>query len=334
MLLILLMLFQSVFADDNWADTLEQNIEAETQEETHSSQLNLSASFDAAYASEGRIAQGFSIPALRVSLFGDLREDTHYRLSLSQTREYSSALVPQILPSEAYVEREISSWLSAKFGMFPATLNPLWSLHLTESWIPESLNLHQRTLLRNDIGVETLARLFDTVDITIGYVNGNGLFGLNTNNSRAVVSSLTVNIPIGEIATRIGASGFYATQSTVRSVNFKSNWTGNVFLALDCQEFHLQGDLLMGEFQDSNRIIKPVGGALVGRIPIWENWGLYGRFDRIVGDPIENLEITTFQGGITLTNSPDLDTFLYFENRFTYPGIAENSFHARLRLIL
>lgn len=115
---------------DELANSLLDDVERE--------QLAVSARFDLAFLTGNSVTQGFSLPSLRVSIYGDVTSILSYRVSVGQTREFTSALLPQLIPVEAYMDlgssdtRSKESRFSIRVGMFTPSQNPFWTPDLSD----------------------------------------------------------------------------------------------------------------------------------------------------------------------------------------------------------
>ncbi len=223
-----------------------------TTKEAQTASLSVHARFDAAYSGGEPTVQGFSIPHFYLGVDGVANPSMTYRLSIGPSREFSSTLIPQMVPTEAFFKitsvavSEISEKpsLGVQLGMFSPALNPWWTPDLGDLWIPEFFVGQRQLLLTRDIGVELSANpIPDRLQVTAGFFNGNGVFGFNTNNSRAVTLFTRFQVPIGEWRLSVGGGGFNFIQGSAGSTNYRSHWIANPFINAEWEPMSLSATI-------------------------------------------------------------------------------------------
>ena len=262
--------------------------------------VELSARVDSLYSSNNVLAQGFSIPSLRLTAGGELFENLDFQLSAGQSREYTSLLLPQLIPSEAFIrwgEGE-DSLVRFRAGMFNPIFSPSWTPDLSYLSLPDYHETHKRILLNRDIGAEITLRPFEeTFELTLGFFNGNGILAMNTNDSKAVTVSGNLNLPIGSAKLSLGGSGYLLNQSSQGRGNFKANWVTDAFVALESESFALTLDGFTGRFEDNSRIVFVNGGAGFLKIHFMGCLFLFARLESLDQDPIDFSPITHYDFG-------------------------------------
>lgn len=325
-LIILFLISRSVFSAEEKVEELtpvpepvesiqETVIEKNIEESEKPSTLSVSARFDTNYSGGGSVHQGFSIPSARISVEGIAGRDIQYRFSAGQTREYSTALLPQLLPTEAYFSLHQAS-LSLKVGLFSPQFNPWWTPDLSEVNFPDYHETQKALYLSREMGVELQYSFVpDSLQVSIGYVNGSGVFTLNTNNAKAGVASIQSKIPLGEHSLRLGTSGYIFSQSTSGAINYRSNslWTVYAEVSLLPVLFRVEG--FLSHFEDSTKIILPEGGACSLHFKFGKGLSLFGRYEYASNSPISLGRIQHLEGGPILSFSKQLDGY------FTYSSL-------------
>jgi len=297
---------------------------------------------DTLYALNGVIDQGFSIPMLRVIASGSVSPLLSYRIALGQSREFSSVLLPQLIPVEAFVDvgrvaegghAESEQLLGWRLGMFSPSLNPWWTPDLGISRIADYGQLHTSLLLNRDVGTEVTISAFSEGHIKLGYFNGSGIYNLNTNNSKAITGLVTKAIKFdGETRLWLGISGYSVFQSVQGSVNFRSNWISNLYARLEWENAQIGLEILGGEFQDNLRLVQPLGIAGICDIPMASGLNLFGRFETGTQMP-EGGNLNHFQLGPKLSWDSSVQLFLFYDYLENYLG-RQNSGQFRLRITI
>lgn len=311
---------------------------------TESPLLVVSARIDAAFSGGDPAVQGFSIPSVRLSASGNAAPNVGYRLSLGQTREYSSQLVPQVIPTEAFIRldsvprAEAASRPHASFslGMFTPSLNPWWTPDLGDLNVPDYQGTHRALLLSRDVGAElSLVPVPDRLEIAIGAFNGNGIVGLNTNNAKAFTAFLRAGQPIGPWKIIAGAGGYVSSQSNVGSVNYRSEAIADVFLSVELSviglELNIEG--FGGKYEDSRGKLSPMGGA--GTITLGTDWlKAFGRYQSLTSAPTATGVLKQFEFGPMYQPFPSLRIFGLYQSVDTGTGSLESSGTLRMRLTI
>jgi hypothetical protein len=307
--------------------------------------LSVGLRLDSSFSAGGATQQGFSIPSLRLSAFGDVTDNLAYRVSFGQTREFSSAQLPQILPVEAYMRLSISRRsdtggpprIQWKLGMFTPTFNPWWTPDLSDLELPDYFTSHRSLFLFRELGTEVSYEFNpEGLKVGIGAFNGNGIVGLNSNNSKAFTGFARNIFHFGESSLEIGASVYALFQSSRGSINFKSNWASDIYASLTLipAGINIMVDGFFGGFEDSVRTVNPSGGGFSAIITMNDWLKAMGRLEALSAsplttsaDPMRHLQV----GPIIKIN--DALTIYSFYEYFDYgDGTFENSFQARVRL--
>jgi hypothetical protein len=289
--------------------------------------------------------QGFSLSGLRLNISGEVARYFDYKVSLAPSREFSSVLVPQVLPVDAWVQfRDAgrSSWKSEatflwKVGMFAPTLNPTFSADLSEVPVPDYAHSHQALLLFRELGSEITWRpVPGVVDLSLGVFNGSGIVSLNTNNAKAFSGSAVVHVGVDSGSTLdLGVSAYSARQSDSGSVNYLANTVGDLFASLHFGEVSvLSLDVASGRLQDSSRSVGVVGvtaSAFVGLSP-WLR--AYFRAEALRYSPSIEPKLNRVQLGPAFDPARAIRLFLYYEHEDDGTGASENAIQALVRLTL
>lgn len=305
--------------------------------------LGLSARLDASYTGGGAIAQGFAIPSLRVTAFGEAGEAIDYRISLSQTREYSSALIPQMIPSEAYMdlstnpvrngERRDTMDLRLRLGMTAPQFNPAWTPDLSELNFPDYGEVHKANFVSRDIGAELSMRTAgDSLFLAAGAFNGSGITSLNTNNSKAFSAFGRFSFLISSLKISLGNGTYFTEQSTLGAINYKKHWISDFFLSVGIEGTRTQllVDSFISEYEDPNRIIAPNGYSVSATMGLIDWMGLFTRYEYASNSPQKG-RVTAFQVGPTAALSDYAKAFLIFQ-KLDFAGSEERAVFLRVRV--
>jgi len=315
---------------------------ADLQEKTASPQaplLAVNGRLDLAFSGGAPVAQGFYIPSLRLGAHGTLSRRLEYGLSLGQTREFSSAQLPQMLPVDAFMVVKVLGAdeefpLMLKLGMFNPTLNPWWSPDLAELSLPDYQTNHRALLLDNDVGVELQFQPgTERLKIRLGLFNGNGIYSLNTNNARAFNVSIETNYRVGDATLLVGLSSYTQTQSAAGSVNYKSNWLFDGYASIQNNTWLIGADILSGGFEDSTRTVYPLGTGFFILSQLTEDLHAYGRYEYLQNSPTSGGDLTTWQLGPMITIDRNFKAFFYYESTDSAAGIVSSG-QVRLRLVM
>jgi len=303
--------------------------------------LAFNVRIDAAYSGGGAVYQGFSIPSVRLSGFGEIGKNLNYRLSLGQTREFSTASLAQVLPVEAFVVLslnpnivETKTNLRLKAGLFSPSFNPIWTPDLSYINVPDFNETHRALFLGREAGAEAIFEPFKNyLELAVGAFNGTGVFAQNTNNANAFTAYLRLNIPLQSWTVFLGTGNYFLTQASVGSVNYKSTRVNDVFFGVEIPDrntqFYLDG--FTSDFQDSVKNIKPVGASAVLNLGITQWLGLFGRYEYSSQSPILSGCIRQFQVGPEIYFDPSVKSFINYTELET-GGTKERSLAVRLRV--
>jgi len=301
--------------------------------------LAVNGRIDLAFSGGAPVAQGFFIPSMRFGAQGTISPRLEYGFSVGQTREFSTAQLPQILPVDAWMNVRVlgsdeESSLRVKVGMFNPTLNPWWTPDLAELAIPDYQSNHRALLLDNDLGMEVHFQPgTQRVKIRLGLFNGNGIYALNTNNAKAFTASLEASSEYGNTRLLYGVSAFAQTQSAIGSVNYKSNWVFDAYASIENGPWLAGVDIMSGGFEDSARVAYPFATGIFVTSRLAEDLHLYVRNEYLRDSPTFSGNLTVWQMGPMVTIDRAFKAFFYYESANGPAGIV-NSGQVRLRLVM
>ena len=304
--------------------------------------LGMSLRVDGAYSGGGAVYQGFSIPSIRISGFGDVGKYLNYRLSLGQTREFSTATLPQLLPVEAYVvfnvrpeDGDSVSNLKFKAGLFSPSFNPLWSPDLTDVNMPDFNETHRALFLSREAGAEIIYEPFKKyLELALGAFNGTGVFAQNTNNSKAFTAYLKISVPIGsDCIFSLGTGNYILKQSNEGSVNYKSVRVSDGFAGIEILSVKtkLMIDAFTSQFDDSVKGINPMGGSIVFNLGLGRYFGLFAKYEFATKSPVLSGKIRQLQAGPELYFDENVKAFVTYAE-LEAGGTTDRSMMIRLRL--
>lgn len=314
---------------------------AKEEELSPSNSLGFNIRIDTAYSGGGAVYQGFSIPSIRLSGFGEVDKYLNYRLSFGQTREFSTASLAQILPVEAFVvlslnpnSTETYSNLKLKVGLFSPSFNPVWTPDLSYLNIPDFNETHRALFLSREVGAELMFEPFNKVlEMGVGAFNGTGVFAQNTNNAKAFTAYLKLNIQMQKWNFSLGTGNYFLNQASLGSINYKSTRVSDVFLNIEIPHWNTQFviDGFTAQFDDSVSGIAPLGGAAVLSLGITSWLGLFGRYEYATKSPVLSGCIRQFQIGPEIYFNPSVKSFITF-TELEAGGSKEKTLMVRLRL--
>lgn len=305
--------------------------------------ISLGARVDASYTGGGSIAQGFAIPSLRVSAYGEAGHYIDYRVSLAQTREFSTALLSQLIPSEAYVdlstnpprngERRKGMDIRLRMGMCAPLFNPWWTADLSDLSLPDYNETHKANFAIRDIGAEVALRPFgENFLVAAGAFNGSGITSLNTNNSKAFTGHFHWVIPLSGFKIGLGMGNFYMEQSTKGSINYKKSWVSDFFLyfGLENARIAILLDSFTSSYEDTTRVISPNGYSVAATMGLNDWMGGFVRYEFATDSPQKG-QIRSFQTGPMLTLSDYAKAFFIYQS-LQLSGSEERSIFLRVRV--
>ncbi len=309
--------------------------------------LAMALAFDVGFTAGTPSQQGFSIPFFRLNASGDITPWVSYSIKLGQTREVSSSMLPQLLPTEVKVNlstlekkmRKLDSQgnFGADVGMFIPTFNPFWSKDLNEMEIPAYSTAQAVIFLPQDIGVEFFyEKPLQDFKATLGVFNGSGNFSLNTNNSRAVIASLSKGISLGSSRVTLGTSGYLLNQSSDGTLNYKSYQLIHAYLNLQTwQDRFLFGvEYSTGNFNDSSQRTRSTEFAFVTEATLSESVSLFGRYEKMEAAPKGDYDdFAHLQVGPVIKIVPQAKLFIYWDYHY-YQGPSLSAYYAKLRVSL
>lgn len=282
---------------------------------------------DLAFTGGESVYRGFYLPSYRLSAYGNPESWMRYRLSMGQTREYSTILLPQLVPSEAWSElsRDFdSSSVRTKFGMFRPHIIPVWTNDLSDLPLSSYFESDRRVLLDKDIGVEFGVGLSDHFKTSFGVFNGNGIIGYNSNSAYAFTANISILPSTGTIRSAVGVGGYLLRQSVRGNVNFKDSWAISPFAELTSHSFSISIHGLLGGFEESTLAFWPLGGAAFLQSLFSEVLGAFVKFETLRQVPITGGFVDTLEVGGVVTPSLYWKAFLYYTS-LRRPGSAYDS---------
>lgn len=328
-------------ADDEFErETLGGNSAASVNE-TPLSSLNLKARFDAAFSGGEPTQQGFTTPHFYLGVEGLASQWMSYRLSVSPAREYSSALLPHLVPTEAFFRitnvpisdaRDKSS-LALNFGLFSPDLNPLWTPDIGELWIPDFFVGQRQLFLSREIGLQLTGNVIpDRWTVSAGYFNGNGVFGFNTNNSRAITGYTKFTLPVGGWRLFVGGGAFQFSQGSQGTTNYRSHLVINPIVGVDYEPLSLNVQLegWLGNYEDVSLRRNPKGLAVSVRAGHARAQG-FVRYFNLSSAPTSGGYLSELHTGLVTDPFPHLKMFLYYAQLKGRSTSAENSVNLRAR---
>lgn len=293
---------------------------------------------DAAYQGGGMVTQGFSLPSVRLTAWGDAGNSISYRFSAGQTREFSSALLPVLMPVEGYIDLHTESSLfsgrAAEFklrlGLFTPSFVPWWTPDLSDVPLPDYHETHRRLFLSRDLGAELSVAWGKTV-FYAGAFNGSGIFSLNTNNSRAFTAGARTQFSMGKVDWTWGVSFLFHEQADPASVNFKQDWMTDVYTSLEIPgtAWRLTAEAFGGQQNDSVQSTGPFGTAATLQAPLFRGVKLFTRAEFLNSQK----SLLHGQGGLIVDLHPALTAYAFYQYLERFDGI-ENLGQLRLRLNL
>lgn len=298
---------------------------------------------DAAYNGGGVVAQGFSIPSVRLTAWGNAGDLISYRLSLGQTREFSSVLLPQILPVEAYIDLNSASaldWdsqsrLTFRMGLFTPTFNPWWTPDLADLPLPDYNETHRALFLSRDMGAEAIFEpIANHLSFHVGFFNGSGIFSLNTNNSKAFTAGVRGMFSVGSSKVQIGLSALSRQQADPTSVNFRSDIVTNLYASIEHPTgIKLSAEAYSGELNDSVRTAYPFGGAAILQLPVYRGIRLFTKAEILRNSGSGTGFIRNGQIGPVFELHKAVNAYVFYQY-FDNGTSVENMGWLRIRLVL
>ena len=303
--------------------------------------LSMKARFDVAFSGGEPTQQGFTTPHFYLGVEGLASQWMSYRLTVSPAREYSSALLPHLVPTEAFFritnvpisETRDKASIALNFGLFSPDINPLWTPDIGELWIPDFFVGQRQLYLSREIGLQVTATpLPDRWTISAGYFNGNGVFGFNTNNSRAITGYTKFVVPIGGWRFFVGGGAFQFTQGTPGTTNYRSHLVANPFIGVDYEPLTMNVSLegWLGNYEDVALRRHPRGFVVSARAGHPRVQG-FVRYFNLSAAPTSSGYLSELHTGLATDPFPHLKMFLYFAQLKGRAASAENSVNLRAR---
>ena len=220
-------------------------------------------------------------------------------------------------------------------GLFRHMLNPQWSQWLTG--VPDYFGSHSALLLGEQIGFEG-AYVCDSraFELRVGLTNGNGIFGLNTNNARALHGFFRSTSHWSSVLLDWGTSVYTFRQSAPGGANYRENWASNLFAYMQFPRLwvRLGVELLWGNFWDADSDVFARGWAAQAFLPFLGH-ELLIRAEHLEGSPAyDGRHFKQFQIGPAFYPSSKMTVFLL--QQYVEPGVSagEVTTFARLRMEL
>ncbi len=292
---------------------------------------------DFAFSAGGAVEQGFSLAGLRLNISGEVAPSFDYRVALAPSREFSSVLISQVTPVEAWIQfrdgREAQ--LLWKIGMFAPQLNPYLTADLADLPIPNVARTHRATLLSRELGTEVTFRP-GRLDLSAGFFNGNGIVALNTNNAKAFTGSGVLHFALGDGARlKIGLSAYSLRQSELGSINLIANSIGSIFAIWQLGEVTQVGlDIATGRLRDSSRYVGVSGVTATAFIGLTQSVRAYLRTEVLRYSPAFEPNLNRLQLGPAFDPFRGLRVFSYYEYFDDGRGNSENALQFLVRLSL
>jgi hypothetical protein len=301
--------------------------------------ITLGARIDALFSEGLPTQQGFSIPSVRLSADGEVSKTIDYHLWFGETREFSTALLPQIMPVEAAIEWLPFARFTWRVGMFTPFFDPWWTPDLSDLEIPDYSLVQSAVLLSRDIGTEMVYEIIPRyLTASIGAFNGNGILSLNTNSSRAFTASLRSSFNIvPEFIVSVGASAYTLSQSTLGAVNYRSTSIADCFMTLEFPAlgFEVTGEVLGGAYQDSMNSTSPFGGVVLAFLDLTPSIKMFARGEVLNGNPNgDAYPLRQLQVGPIIKLDKALSAYIFYDYLEPGDGSSVSSGEIRLRLVI
>ena len=313
-----------------------KEIPSETQAAAQAWETRIGARVDASFSAGGPVEQGFQVPSLRLWTSGMLSQLIGYKIALGPTREFSSVMLPQIIPVEAYTlvggDLQGISGTYLRVGMFRPITNPWWSADLGSSPIPDYFLTHRAIFFSNDVGVEAA---FEAIpgfaQVVLGAMNGNGIFSLNTNSTKAMTFQFKGTLPIGSAKLIFGGGAGRLLQSSEGSISFKNNWYANLFASFDSEAVKLGIDTTKAEYRDSFVSLQPTGSAAWLSVRLIEDCRAFLMIENMGPMPTQGNILFHVQAGPSFAYKKGLQVFVYYDGRVTTSTSSEREDTAQIR---
>lgn len=324
-----------------WLSFCLWTLSAGASESSFESTPSLQSSFDMSFSGGGATVQGFSLPVARVTLDQPISKRTSGLFSLGQSREYTGALLPTLIPVDASlnfrsVMESTEAEVSWKLGMFNPAFVPWWTQNLQDlPYLPNYSEVHPFLFLNREIGAEIqFEPVADRSAIFVGVFNGSGIFGQNSNNSRAYTLGARWTFEVGGGDLEVGASGLVINQSQIGSVNYRASNLLFGFVDWDLPElglfFAVEG--YSGHVEDSASAGDPYGLAFFTQWSFSTLISLFLRVEQMYGYSRGDGNLFHFQFGPTLTWSEQIQTFFLFSQLSSFGSGTENVGMVRTRV--
>jgi len=302
--------------------------------------LNLNLRFDGSFFAGNGGIEGFALPSYRVSLFGKVAPRIRYRMSLGQVREFSTALLPQIVPVEAFAvfaagdPKRPTATVTA--GLFSPSIVPWWTPDLSDLPLPDYASVHRAMLIGREMGAElSVAAIPGYLEAAVGFVNGTGIFGTQSGSTRAVTAMIRSAFGSPHFRVMVGAGGYHLAMGSSGSPNFRSQNVLDAFFQfrIPSAGVTLGGDAIFGWYEDAFRTLNPSGGNLFLLVDISETFEAYARYEFLDHWWGDTPSFRRLEFGPIVRVATGTKLFLLLRN-VTSNGASEGGGEVRLRLQL
>jgi hypothetical protein len=221
-------------------------------------------------------------------------------------------------------------------GLFAPSLVPWWTPDLSDLPIPEYASVHRALLLGRELGTElTVAVVPGSVEASVAFVNGTGIFGSQSGATRAVTGMVRAAFGTPAIRVMLGAGGYHLAVGTSGTPQFRQQAVVDAFLQLRFPRFRvmLGADAIFGQYTDAFRELAPSGGNvfLLANVASWADvFGRYEFLDRWWGDTPSFRRV---EAGPVFRLDPGVRLFVLVAHEEA-EGRGELGGEARLRLAL
>jgi hypothetical protein len=220
--------------------------------------------------------------------------------------------------------------------MLTPHFNPWWTPDLADLPLPDYNETHRSLFLSRDIGAEAIFEPFSPhLAFFVGLFNGTGIFALNTNNAKAITAGVRGKFSLGSAQFQVGLSTLSRQQADPASVNFRSDFLGNLYASVEWPESGVRvcAETMGGELNDSVRTAFPFGGAGILQFPLYQGISWFTRAEVLRNSGSGNGLIQSAQIGPLLELHKTTHAYLFYQY-LDSGGSVENAGWLRLRLVL
>lgn len=302
--------------------------------------LNVSLRFDGLLNVGESGFEGFALPSFRVSMFGQVAPRIRYRMSMGQAREFSSALVPELVPVEAFAvfaagnPKKPTATFTA--GLFSPSIVPWWTPDLSDLPLPDYASVHRAMLISRETGAEvSFSAIPGYLEGAVGFVNGTGIFGSQSGATRAVTAMVRTAFGAPGWRVMLGVGGYHKSLGSPSTPQYRRQMVLDAFFQLRMPRagLTLGADYLFGKYDDAFRSLSPTGGDVFLLVDVTERVQGFARYefmDQWWGD---TPTMHRLEAGPTLRFAKGTKLFLLMVSREA-AGSRDTGGEARLRLQL